>query len=191
MNFSSMLLTCPVHLILRDLINIIILREVYKLRSTLLYNFSSSSSLCFYPFYVKIFSSATCSQLFWAYVIYLIWQTMFHTHKKLTDKVVLYNLSPLSLSSKNQSRLMLLPCCLCIPLINFKMPEPIFIKLGMHITESESVSKPCLINLSHQSMCLHTLLGNGSVKSLPCSRTSVRPYCNLNIKQTTGWLMQR
>jgi hypothetical protein len=44
--------------------------------------------------------------------------------------------------------------CLCIPRINFRMPEPIFMKLGMYIMTPEAISTPYFINPSHQSMCL-------------------------------------
>jgi hypothetical protein len=51
------------------------------------------------------------------------------------------------------------PCCLWVceyppPPINFWMPEPIFMKLGMYIMASEPISTECFINPSHHSVCL-------------------------------------
>jgi hypothetical protein len=61
------------------------------------------------------------------------------------------------------------------------MPEPIFMKLGMHIMANEPISTAYFINPSHHSVCLyvypsyrckasarlsvylHSVLGNGSV----------------------------
>jgi hypothetical protein len=63
------------------------------------------------------------------------------------------------------------PCCLyiCIlPPIKFWMPEPIFMKLWVHIMAPEPISTAYLINPSHQSVCLSCasllLLGKGPVK---------------------------
>jgi hypothetical protein len=53
---------------------------------------------------------------------------------------VLYVFSLLSLFWKNRSRLMRSPCSLCILPINFWMPEPILMKLGMYITAHEPIS---------------------------------------------------
>jgi hypothetical protein len=50
------------------------------------------------------------------------------------------------------------PCCLYVcesPLINFRMAEPIFMKLGMYIMANESISTAYFINPSHQSVCLY------------------------------------
>jgi hypothetical protein len=66
--------------------------------------------------------------------------------------------SPLSLFWKNESRLMRSPCCLCVcesRTINLRMPQPIFIKLGMYIMAPEPISTVCFINPSHQSVCLY------------------------------------
>jgi hypothetical protein len=41
------------------------------------------------------------------------------------------------------------------PPINFWMPEPIIMKLGMYITAPEPISKAYFINSSHQSVCLY------------------------------------
>jgi hypothetical protein len=38
--------------------------------------------------------------------------------------------------------------------INFGMPEPIFIKLGMYIMASEPISTAYLTNPSHRSVCM-------------------------------------
>jgi hypothetical protein len=52
----------------------------------------------------------------------------------------------------------MLSVCLCVPPINFWMPEPIFMKLGMYVMEPESISTAYFINLSHQSMCLYVYI---------------------------------
>jgi hypothetical protein len=61
--------------------------------------------------------------------------------------------------------------CVCINPINFRTPEPIFMKLGTYITAPEPNSTAQLKNLFHQSLCLYvyplSLLGNGSVETLP------------------------
>jgi hypothetical protein len=50
----------------------------------------------------------------------------------------------------------MLSVCLWIPLpINFWMPEPIFMKLGIYIVVSELISTAYFINPSHQSVCLY------------------------------------
>jgi hypothetical protein len=79
--------------------------------------------------------------------------------------------------------------CLCIPPINFWIPEPIFMKLGMYIMAPEPISTAYYINPSHQSVCLyvypsyhckatarlsvslHSVLGNGSVTTFQQQRT--------------------
>jgi hypothetical protein len=57
--------------------------------------------------------------------------------------------------------------CLYIPHINFRMAEPVFMKLGMYIMAPELISTECFINPSLNSVCLRVylllLLGNGSV----------------------------
>jgi hypothetical protein len=47
--------------------------------------------------------------------------------------------------------------CLCILLVNFWIPGPIFVKLGMYtsIVASEPISTAHFMNLSHQSLCLY------------------------------------
>jgi hypothetical protein len=52
--------------------------------------------------------------------------------------------------------------CVCVsvyppppPAINFRMFEPIFMKLGMYIIALEPISAAYLKNPSHQSVCLH------------------------------------
>jgi hypothetical protein len=60
----------------------------------------------------------------------------------------------------------MLSVCLCSP-INFRMPEAMFMKLGMCITATELISKAYFINPSHQAVCLfmynvaRQLLGRG------------------------------
>jgi hypothetical protein len=65
------------------------------------------------------------------------------------------------------------PYCLCVclyvyPLINFEMPEPIVVKLGMYIMTPEPITMAYLltppISLSYVSPSL--LLGKGSVNML-------------------------
>jgi hypothetical protein len=60
--------------------------------------------------------------------------------------------------------------CLCIPLINFWMPEPFFMKLSTYIMVPQPISMMYFINPSRQFLCLCvciplSLLGNGSEKS--------------------------
>jgi hypothetical protein len=47
-----------------------------------------------------------------------------------------------------------LSLCLCIPRINFWMPEPVFMKLDMYIMAPEVVLTAYFIKHSHQSVCL-------------------------------------
>jgi hypothetical protein len=60
------------------------------------------------------------------------------------------------------------PRCLCIPAINFWMPEPVFMKVAMYIMALQSISTAYFINPSRQPVCLYvyplSLLGNGSIK---------------------------
>jgi hypothetical protein len=46
----------------------------------------------------------------------------------------------------------ILPVFCFLPHINFRMPEPIFMKLGTHIMATETISMACIINPSHQSV---------------------------------------
>jgi hypothetical protein len=59
---------------------------------------------------------------------------------------------------KKESMLMWSTYCLCVceslP-INFWMPEPVFIKLGMYIMAPEPISTAYFLNSSHQSVCLY------------------------------------
>jgi hypothetical protein len=48
----------------------------------------------------------------------------------------------------------MLSVCLCVPPINFWMPEPV-IKFDICIMAPESISTACFINLSHQFVCLY------------------------------------
>jgi hypothetical protein len=61
----------------------------------------------------------------------------------------------------------LLAVCHWNPLINFRMPEPVFMKLGMYIMTFQSISTAYFINTSHQPLCLNVSLpslpGKGSV----------------------------
>jgi hypothetical protein len=89
-----------------------------------------------------------------------------------------YLFSLLSLFWKNKSRRMRSPCCLCVCVsspINCWMPETIFVKLGMYIMAPEPIWTAFFINPSHQSVCLYvyplSLLGDGSVRTLPRQRT--------------------
>jgi hypothetical protein len=54
--------------------------------------------------------------------------------------------------------------------INFRMAQPVSMKLGMYSMAPESVSTAHFINPSHQSVYLYayplSLLGNSSIKSL-------------------------
>jgi hypothetical protein len=77
---------------------------------------------------------------------------------------------------------------LLIPPINFRIPEPIFMKLVMYIMTSEPILTAYLINPSRQSVCLYvylsyrcyakarysaaliSLLGNGLVNTFPWRR---------------------
>jgi hypothetical protein len=47
------------------------------------------------------------------------------------------------------------PCCLCIPPLNFRIHEPVFMKLGKYITTPEPISTAYFINPSHQSVCMY------------------------------------
>jgi hypothetical protein len=49
------------------------------------------------------------------------------------------------------------PCCLCVCVstaINFRMPERIFLKLGMYIMTPEPISMAYSTNPSHQSLSI-------------------------------------
>jgi hypothetical protein len=71
-------------------------------------------------------------------------------------------------------------CCLCVSPINFWMAEPIFMKLGTYFMEPEPISTAYIMNPSHHSVGLYvytiSLLGNGSVKTLPQKRTDMQQY---------------
>jgi hypothetical protein len=43
---------------------------------------------------------------------------------------------------------------LCIPPPNFRMPEPIFMKLGMYVMAPAPISMAYVVNPSHQSVCI-------------------------------------
>jgi hypothetical protein len=66
---------------------------------------------------------------------------------------------------------MLSPCCLYVnvyPPTNFPMTEPIFMRLSMYNREPDPISTAYFINPC-ASLCVYllSLLGNGSVKTLP------------------------
>jgi hypothetical protein len=65
--------------------------------------------------------------------------------------------------------------CLWIPPINFLMPEPIFMKLGMNIMAPKPILSKSLPSVC-ESVCvsLLSLLGNGSVK---CVRRFIARQC--------------
>jgi hypothetical protein len=49
-------------------------------------------------------------------------------------------------------------CCLCVcepAPTNFRMPEPIFVKLGMYVMAPEPIPTTYYINPSHHSVCLY------------------------------------
>jgi hypothetical protein len=48
--------------------------------------------------------------------------------------------------------------CQCIPPINFRTSEQIFMKFGTYITAPEPISTAELKNPSHQSVCLYVYL---------------------------------
>jgi hypothetical protein len=45
--------------------------------------------------------------------------------------------------------------CTSLPLINFQMPEPVFMKLGVYIMAPEPFSAAYVMKPSHQSVCLY------------------------------------
>jgi hypothetical protein len=81
---------------------------------------------------------------------------------------------------------MKVPCCLCVcvsPLpVNFWMPEPIFMKLGMYMMTREAIRKAYFTNLSHQSVsvrvspyrCYETV----RQKTLPWKRIHMQHWTN-------------
>jgi hypothetical protein len=68
--------------------------------------------------------------------------------------LLIFRLFPLF--KRNKSRLMGSPCCLCVsPSINYCMPVPIFMKLGIYIMTSEPISTAYSVNPSQQSVQLY------------------------------------
>jgi hypothetical protein len=45
--------------------------------------------------------------------------------------------------------------CVCIPPINFRMPEAVFIKLSLYIMAPEPIQMAYFISPAHQSVCLY------------------------------------
>jgi hypothetical protein len=82
---------------------------------------------------------------------------MWLTHDR--DLKDLYIISLPSLFLKNKVGLLdhVAVCvCVCVsPLINFRTPEPICMKLGTYITAPEPISTAKLKHPSHQSVCLY------------------------------------
>jgi hypothetical protein len=74
------------------------------------------------------------------------------------------------------------PCCLWCRGVSFWIAEPVFMKLVMYIVTPESISVAYFINPSHQSVCLYvyplSLLGNGSVKTLPLQQIHTQQLKN-------------
>jgi hypothetical protein len=66
--------------------------------------------------------------------------------------------------------------------INFWMPEPVFMKFGRYVMETEPISTAYFIDPSHQpvSLCvsLLSLLRNGSVNMLPRQQIHKQQYKN-------------
>jgi hypothetical protein len=57
------------------------------------------------------------------------------------------------------------------------MPEPVFMKLRMHIMTPKRLSMLYLINYCDQSICISvSLLGNGLVKTVPRQRIHTLQY---------------
>jgi hypothetical protein len=79
---------------------------------------------------------------------------------------LIFNL--LSLFWKHESRHMRSPRCLSVyPRNNLQMPEPIFMKTGMYIMASESISAAYFIHLCACLCIPPSLLRNGYLKTLP------------------------
>jgi hypothetical protein len=83
-------------------------------------------------------------------VLHFIMLVKFGKECKLAPQYVMFSL--LSLFWKNKIRLMRSSWCLCIPRINFWMPEPLFMKLGMYIMAAEPISIPPI------SLCVNTCI---------------------------------
>jgi hypothetical protein len=89
------------------------------------------------------------------------------------------------------------PCSVCVspPPINFRMTNPIFIKLYMYTIAPKQISTVYFINLYRQSMCLYlcsfSLLGSGSI-NLPIfatQRFSKKVTAEANSHTTTEELL--
>jgi hypothetical protein len=93
-----------------------------------------------------------------------------YRHTNLLDHLIIFRLR--SLFWKKGSWIVRSPCCLCV-CINFWVPEPICMKLGMYPMAPEPISTACFITPYHEYMCLYvsvsrlSLLGNGSVITFP------------------------
>jgi hypothetical protein len=77
---SSMLSTCPAHLILLDLICLMILQDKYNYDAP--HSANSSILLLLNAFWVHIFSSEPYSQTLSVYALPVMWETKFHTHTR-------------------------------------------------------------------------------------------------------------
>jgi hypothetical protein len=105
---------------------------------------------------------------------YNIWDILNCLYAPLCDNLPVTFL-PTFLIKKNKIRLLRSCCCfcvcMCIPHVNFWTPEPVFMKLGMHV---ESIWPKYFIKSSHQSMsvCVSplSLLGNALVNTFPRHR---------------------
>jgi hypothetical protein len=84
---SPVRVTCPVHLMLLDLVTLIIFGEAYKLRSSTLCSVLQPPETC--SLSGLSIPSAPCSQTSSVYVFPLVWETKFHTRTKQQVKLVL------------------------------------------------------------------------------------------------------
>jgi hypothetical protein len=75
------------------------------------------------------------------------------------------------------------------PPINFWMPQPIFMKLGMYIMATEPISEAYFINPSHRSVCLYVYPSyRCSVKMFPLQRRIVGDvvFCWIRVVSKEG-----
>jgi hypothetical protein len=94
-----------------------------------------------------------------------------------TDITIVFSLLSLFWKKLKQVYKITMLSVLVYPLSgNVWMPEKFFIKLGMYIMASEPISTVCFINSSYQSVYPQSLLGNGSVKTLPRQQIHMVQY---------------